>query len=205
MIGVTGIGNKGFKKEQKGLREKLLCRDCESFLNLNFEIPFREYWIDNNALPEEWWNLEEIKNFQADYATFKLFHLSVLFRASISSLSTFEEVSLGPHEEIIRKMLLDKEPGPAKKYSIYGYAVINDKNNKIVDAVSKPIASRYNGGRAYGIIYGGVHWWFGVSDNIFNDLTGATLNDSGSFVLFCRKMSEVGLFQEASEALNIKK
>lgn len=203
MIGVTGTGNEGFKKEQKGLREKLLCRDCEGLINTNYEIPFRVYWVDNNALPNEWANHEEIKIFQADYTTFKLFHLSVLFRASVSHLPTFEEVSLGPHEEVIRNMLLSKDPGPAKKYPIYGYAVINDLNNTIVDAVSKPIASRYKGGRAYGIIYGGVHWWFGISSNVFSDIEGATINESGRFALFCRKMSEVSLFQEASKCLNI--
>jgi hypothetical protein len=97
------------------------------------------------------------------------------------------------------------DPGPAIKFPIYGYAVINDKTNKIVDAVSKPIASRYNGGRVYGIIYGGVHWWFGISDNVFNEFSAATINESGHFVLICKKMSEVSLFQEAKEALNIKK
>jgi hypothetical protein len=201
MIGITGFGNKGFIKEQKGLREKLLCRNCEGFINTNYEIPFRVYWVDNNPLPNEWNNHKEIKIFQADYTTFKLFHLSVLFRASVSSIPTFEAVSLGSHEENIRNMLLNKDPGPSGKYPIVGFVVINDKTNTIVNVVSKAIKSRYNGGRAYGIIYAGVLWWFGISDNIFKDIQDAAINESGKFTLISKKMNEISLFQEASNAL----
>ncbi len=63
---------------------------------------------------------------QYDYATFKLFHLSVLFRASVSSLSTFQEVNLGAlHEERIRQMLLNEDPGKDWEYPILGFAVLN--------------------------------------------------------------------------------
>ena len=40
-----------------------------------------------------------------NYKKFKLFLLSILWRASISKRDFFSSVSLGPHEEIIRQMI----------------------------------------------------------------------------------------------------
>lgn len=204
MLGITGTGKKGFRKEQKGLREKLLCADCESFINLNFEIPFKVSWVDNSQLPEIWKNKEEIINVKVDYSDFKLFHLSVLFRASISRLPTFSEVNLGPHEEKIRKMLLNKDPGSASIYPIHGYAIIHHETSEIIHAVTKFIKSKFNGCRAYGAIYSGVHWWIGVSSHIDKEFVSLSLNTQGYIPIHSRKMNEVSLFQEASTALKKK-
>lgn len=45
-----------------------------------------------------------------DYVKFKLFLLSLLWRASISKLDFFKEVDLGPKEEILRKMIYENDP-----------------------------------------------------------------------------------------------
>lgn len=74
--------NYGFM--QKGLREPLLCGDCEQFLNDMYEKPFYRMWIENDTLAvltdQDAAVIEGL-----DYATFKLFHMSVLFRAGVSS------------------------------------------------------------------------------------------------------------------------
>lgn len=51
-----------------------------------------------------------------DYKIFKLFQLSILWRASISTRELFQYVNLGKHEEIIREMLLSEESGKEEKY-----------------------------------------------------------------------------------------
>ena len=40
-----------------------------------------------------------------------MFHLSLLWRMSVSKHPYFKEVSLGPHEEVLRRMLLEALPG----------------------------------------------------------------------------------------------
>jgi hypothetical protein len=40
-----------------------------------------------------------------------MFHLSLLWRMSVSKHPYFKEVSLGPHEEVLRRMLLEARPG----------------------------------------------------------------------------------------------
>jgi len=46
-----------------------------------------------------------------DYLKFKLFLLSILWRASISTRKFFENVNLGPYEDKIRAMILNGNPG----------------------------------------------------------------------------------------------
>ncbi len=64
---------------------------------------------------------DEIIGYQRDtfdYLKLKLFFISVLWRASISKREYFKLVNLGPHEEIIREMILSGSPGNADDYSI---------------------------------------------------------------------------------------
>jgi hypothetical protein len=50
------------------------------------------------------------------YEKFKLFLLSVLWKSSISSRPFFQEVKLGPHEEKIRKMIINSDPKEQHDY-----------------------------------------------------------------------------------------
>jgi hypothetical protein len=38
-------------RRQKGWRTRLLCRDCEQFLNDRYEKPMKAMWVDSNILP----------------------------------------------------------------------------------------------------------------------------------------------------------
>jgi len=72
---------------QKGWRSPLLCEDCEKNRNTFFENPMKKYWIDND--PIQVLNAQEsviLKDI--DYASFKLFHLSVLYCAHYAAQRT---------------------------------------------------------------------------------------------------------------------
>src|SRR4051812_14436929 len=90
------------RRGQKGFWERLLCSDCETRLN-RFERHARRLFKDK--LPERK-SLRRIDVPNLDYRLFKLFILSVLWRASVSSHPVFEHVSLGKHEEIMRGMVV---------------------------------------------------------------------------------------------------
>ncbi len=51
-----------------------------------------------------------------DYSRFKLFLLSLIWRASVSTLPMFKDINLGTHEETISKMILDDNPGVPFEY-----------------------------------------------------------------------------------------
>ena len=58
----------------------------------------------------------EIADF--DYRKFKLFFLSLLWRAGVTSREPFRHVSLGLHEERIRQLILKKVPGNPEDYAV---------------------------------------------------------------------------------------
>lgn len=58
----------------------------------------------------------EIADF--DYRKLKLFFLSLLWRAGVTSRRLFRHVRLGPHEERIRQLILKKVPGNPEDYAV---------------------------------------------------------------------------------------
>jgi hypothetical protein len=116
---------------------------------------------------------------ELDYVQFKLFLLSVLWRASISQRAFFAEVQLGPHEERIRRMLLYREPGEQLKYPclIMTYLHLNKYSG---DVVAQPSRSRVNTGYVYKFLIGGMLYPFFISKNIIHaGLKDFSINPNG--------------------------
>lgn len=200
MMGIHGLGSKGWEIVQKGIREHLFCEECEQHFNEHFEKPFRASWVENCPLLDPW-ETEEVQWIKVDYSSFKLFHLSVLFRAGVSSLPTFAEVSLGPHEERLRNMLLDLTAGPEDRYPIFGHAVVHHKTHRVVQMVTKAYASKFGGRRCYGMMYGGVQWWVCVASDSNYEFQQLALRHDGTMPFAAIPWNEVGAVQEASVAL----
>lgn len=98
------IPEKSNWKEQKGLRERLLCGKCEQKLSV-----WERYasLVLKGGIPLTHRREGSIIHLSGvDYKQFKLFQLSILWRASVSTLQFFEKVQLGEHAEIIRQHLL---------------------------------------------------------------------------------------------------
>jgi hypothetical protein len=70
-----------------------------------------------------------IKCERLNYHKYKLFLLSILWRASISTRPFFSEIKLDPiHEEEIRQMILTKNAGDVAKYPIFVSSYANNLN-----------------------------------------------------------------------------
>lgn len=200
MMGINGRGKKGWRPLQRGITEKLFCEECEQHFNEYCEKPFKRLWIDRDFLPSPWPTSEPVVA-KIDYAPFKLFHLSVLFRASVSSLPTFADVSLGPHEERLRQLLLSKDPGPIWQYPIMGIALLDPKNKNLVDIITMPVQARFEGHRCYSMAYGGVNWWIAVSSHPSKEWLGAAVSESGDIPLVGMPWTELGLMRQAAQLL----
>lgn len=104
---------------QKGLRERLLCQDCEGRLG-RYESYAAALLMragreaDSASRIGTSPAVARITPF--DYSTFKLFGLSVLWRMGESSLHFYSAVRLGPHQERLRTMILADDPGEPQKY-----------------------------------------------------------------------------------------
>jgi hypothetical protein len=53
---------------------------------------------------------------RVDYQRFKLFEISILWRAGIASVPDFANVVLGDHEQRLRQMLMNEDPGTTQEY-----------------------------------------------------------------------------------------
>lgn len=178
----TDNKQKNYKKHkpiQDGLKEYLLCRDCEQLLNNKYERYFKTAWLDENKLPEIM-DDEGIKITGLDYSKFKLFHLSILFRASVSSLPEFKEVNLGKHEDLLRVILLNEEYLLDTKYPIACHAITKLENEVQFGLITSPFKLRLQGGYiSYGFCFAGCVWYYIVDSREISDFSNFMLKSNG--------------------------
>ena len=146
---------------QKGIREYLLCQQCETKLS--------KYEKYANEIINEFPNfsLDRSGKFAyfdgVDYFRFKLFQLSLIWRASISTHRAFTQVKLGPHEEKIRRMLNDENPG---KTTDYGCLISMLLGTELLDKIlQSPVKfkEKFRGHTAYKFVFGNITWVYIVS------------------------------------------
>ena len=149
----------------KGQYEKLLCADCETFLNVEYETYFDNLWYSNKTLPTTF-NEKVFTVNGIDYSKFKLCLLSILWRASISSRDVFAMVKLPKkHEEQIRKMLLKKDPGEETLYQIFASLLLSPGTTKILDnLIVSPMMEEFENKQVCTFVFGGCYWLFVIDE-----------------------------------------
>jgi len=102
----------------------ILCEDCDGRIIGQYESYARiilyggaaQIRIQNYIQPD---GLKYTKVENVNYKKFKLFLLSLVWRSSISSRDFFRDVTLGPYEEKLRKMIYSGDPGPENSYTCF--------------------------------------------------------------------------------------
>lgn len=123
-----------------------------------------------------------IKN--VDYRKFKLFLLSILWRASISSRPFFKEVSLGPYEEILRKMLFEQNPGKNNEFPILIY-MPHDKELNLKSINGQPRKFEFQNQSAYLFTINGFFFIYVVSvEKLDPSILEFTVNTKNEFRIF---------------------
>ena len=202
MIGVNGQGPLGRTVLQDGPYERLLCDSCEQHFNEQFEKPFHQQWFTSPSLPTTL-KVGDIHWITVRYNSFKLFHLSVLFRASVSTLPMFSSVKLGNcHETRLRQALFDGTPGTSTQDPILGCAIVHHETNQCVPIVTRPEMVKIGAARAYGMVYGGVKWWIGVSSHPIKELEKGALQSDGRMPILVSSWKDEPAIQTMSIALN---
>lgn len=151
----TGVEAQRFA--QRGLSEKLLCFVWEQRLS-QYEKYAAEVMTGRlcHRFLRQGSRLA-IKGL--DYHKFKLFLMSVLWRASVSKLEFFRLVSLGSREQILRELLLVDNPGLPEEF---GCVVVfaHDGGEDITDTMFNPEPMRWAGRRMHTFFFGGASWLF---------------------------------------------
>jgi len=183
---------------QSGIKEKLLCKKCEDLIGKN------EKYVKENFM-SLLKNIDPVNNKgilfkqKFDYRAFKLFQLSILWRASVSSHIMFCSVKLGKDEEIIRKMVLEENPG---RYYDYGCIMgIIRMGDRIGDSVMfSPFKNIDYGYPVYIFSFGGLYWMFNASEQSKeNKFRSAYLQEDGSLLLSIMDFERMKYYTDFSD------
>jgi hypothetical protein len=167
---------------QKGLREPLLCEECEQHLN-KYDSYFADLWYQNDAVPSDA-DRELISIHNIDYHRFKLFHMSVLWRAGVASREEFAAVNLGVHEQELRKLILADNPGDPKQYAVFGYFLASPDGCQVYQALlAQPVAVDLNDLPGFHFVFGGCAWHYILASSIDTEQYPFILQEDGSLHL----------------------
>ena len=165
-------GSKKIKRPSSGEYESnILCVKCDNDLLGSYEdyakrVIYGGYLASGeNPICENYSTQEGLKFTTCsniNYKKFKIFLLSILWRASISSRPFFKLVKLNEHEEIIRSMILDGNAGTTSTYPILFMTYVNDKSMP-TDFIVQPQKRIISGLEAYVFIIGGMIYIFFIN------------------------------------------
>jgi len=109
------------KRAPVGVYDKsILCRNCDNVFSP---------W-DNHAQHVLLHNFSDTMAFYSgptkvgwkidrfDYRRFKLFFISLLWRASVSTHQFYQRVSVGPFQDELRQMIANEDPGTAETFAV---------------------------------------------------------------------------------------
>jgi hypothetical protein len=191
--------NKKNKLPQKGVREPLLCNDCEQLLSKHETYASL---VLNGGYSLKARNEGRLVYLEGlEYSKFKLFALSILWRAGVSNLDFFSQVKLGVHEEILRKMVLHNEPGEEHIYPFILSPIVHE--NLVQEAlIVKPTKTRMGNHHAYRFVFGGIAWIFVVSSHEApKEVISASISKEGNITMLPWALSDMKFIVHMAQEL----
>ena len=145
---------------QKGLRERLLCSNCEDQFS-RYEAYARGVIFGGVEIATKQ-EAGRLLLKDVDYKKFRLFLLSLLWRMGISKSEFFEAVDLGPYEEKLRLLLIAEDPGDEDHIpcAVTGVLMEGKPGNWFLP----PDRIRALGQHCYRIVISGILFLFFVSN-----------------------------------------
>ncbi len=169
------------RKPQKGIREKLLCDNCEQQLG--------RYERYVSLLLGGSLNLEYVTHGplvvvpKVDYNALRMFQLSILWRAGASTLPFFSQITLGPHQERLRLLLLSENPGIPWQYGCLMFALMHE-NQIQEDLIVQPTLTKIDNVFGYRFVFGGFMWVYTVgSHQSTKRIETTSLNPAGKLCI----------------------
>jgi hypothetical protein len=130
---ISGANYQQLKIEQKGIREEMLCEQCEQKLGI-WENNTKKDLVDIANASSNYLKISPLNNGylmveKVEHNSFKKCILSILWRMSVTSHKMFSAYSLGKYQEIIRELLDQNASVGTFDYPIIVKKVIlNDKH-----------------------------------------------------------------------------
>ena len=185
---VPGDFNKKYKIHQTGIYERLLCLECEGHLNKYETYASLAFKGGQGITGSAQGRVLNVCNI--DYAKFKLFSLSILWRAAVASNNIFDQVKLGLHEEKLRTMILNGAPGAEDEYPFVLSPIIHKKEVQN-ELIPKPTCTRLEGHYVYRLVFGGILWVFLVSSHKApKEFINASINKKGELTMIYQELAD---------------
>ena len=155
--------NKKRGTRPKGIYERLLCHECEQRFS-KWEGYARDVFYDLSLKVVEDNRAFVFSGLQ--YTPFKLFQMSLIWRASITSRPEVHRIDLGHHTERLRKMLLEDHPGEVYEYgSILMLPALSQELMQQFVYPPESLPTKIDGHSAYRAVFGGLFWLYIVSNH----------------------------------------
>ena len=191
-------------KNNLGSTEYLLCENCDNVILSQYENYFNKVWYKKSVLPDKL-NHKDTLSIDIDYDLFLLFHLSIFWRMSVSSLSTFRNVDFGEkHNEQIRTMLLNND-NSKDPYKIVVKVIEQDKQlfDKII---VKPIRFNIDSHNIYSAIYAGCEVRLKISSHCCKKFDDIAMSDKRAniFIVNYQKIEKLQKISETIKNIEFK-
>lgn len=188
------------RMSQSGFWQRLLCGSCESRISL-WER-YAERLLSGAIAPTARIEGRVLMLSGIDYQPMKLFLMSILWRSSVTSHRFFAHVSLGPHDERLRLMLLHDDPGDPRDYPCFA-SVLMHEGGPSGDVIVEPTRTKVFNRNGYRFVFGGHVWAFLVaSDYNFPHVPAWFLQRDGTMPLLLGELTEAKFITELMERVH---
>jgi len=187
-----GMQNRAKTVSSGEYESNLLCAECDNKILGTLESYASSVLYGGNLL--EWKDLNLTKSINQNnvkfvkveginYAKFKLFLLSLIWRAGISNRDFFSKVDLGPHEEMIRQMIYSGNAGEYDRYPCNVFAYV-DENKELPEGLMISPIKINSGGIKYLFMVSGLIYIFYISSHRLQDwIYEIALNNKGELIV----------------------
>ena len=184
-------------ERQKGYYEPLLCKDCETYFNDNFEKPCVNLI---RSIPDHS-ELDKILSFDPT-PEIGLLLLSIICRASHASGEHWQGVNLGSHQENIKSSLESKLFDP--KYEVFIFLVACD-DGKIEKGIVTPVQHiRSNGHYFYHFIASGAQFVVKVSSHRLSSVRTAPIHTNEKIHVLVTRIEEAPSLRQIFKIFKLK-
>jgi hypothetical protein len=184
---------------RKGIREELLCDDCEQVLQKYEDYAARVFYrkAGTGVRHGDMLILESL-----DYPKFKLFVLSLIWRFGVTKAPLFKgKASLGPHAEKLRNMLLSSDPGPPTSYPFF-LTVVTLGGQQITDLIVPPALAKFEAHHAWSFVVAGFLLTVFISSHApALAPVQAFLQPNGSMVATIKEISEIPFLSDFAKQI----
>lgn len=183
------IKNNQINKIQDGPKEYLLCHECEQKIGI-YENYFKETIHLNRQHTSKVHDDQYLIIENINYQKIKLFFLSLLWRMSVSSLEEFQNIEIGKHEEILRKRIIDENPGTSYEYPVVAVIpLLNGSNQESWCSTAFPCS--IGNIQIYGFLLGGIFYTISTTAYDPSSTLKFTLNESNQWVMQIKDIGEL--------------